>query len=146
MDRTTNPDYKGYHRYGGRGIVVCEQWAQSSVAFCEYCDDVLGPRPDGYQLDRIDNDGNYEPGNVRWATPKENSNNRDEWVHPDRIGVRQNKKLGRTGYRWVIEYRGGYRGNFTYNYKSVITRKCNTPEEAYELVLQKRREMGLSVE
>ncbi len=71
-DRCRNVKNKSYPRYGGRGITVCERW-QTFQNF--YAD--MGPRPSQqHQLDRIDNLGNYEPGNVRWATPKENANNR----------------------------------------------------------------------
>jgi hypothetical protein len=70
------PRSKGFHRYGGRGIRVCDEWNRSAEAFITYLDTALGPCPEGYTLDRIDNDGNYEPGNVRWADGSTQAQNR----------------------------------------------------------------------
>lgn len=73
-NRCTNPNIKSFPHYGGRGI------AFRFTDFEQFIGHV-GPRPEGYQLDRIDNDGHYEPGNVRWASRElNNRNKRDNLV------------------------------------------------------------------
>lgn len=70
--RCDNPRSRQWANYGGRGIRMCERWRESFEAFLLD----VGPRPSGgHSLDRIDNSGNYEPGNVRWATATEQRNN-----------------------------------------------------------------------
>ncbi len=74
-DRCLNSTVRQYRNYGGRGIKVCERWLGEN-GFRNFLAD-MGPRPsDKHSLDRINNDGDYEPGNCRWATWTEQSNNR----------------------------------------------------------------------
>lgn len=109
--RCANPKAAAYHRYGGRGIGVCERWRDFSAFLAD-----MGPRPTGTTLDRIDNDGNYEPGNCRWATKKVQVNNTSrnrrieygglcltvtEWA--ERIGVTPTALSGRLDNGWTIE-------------------------------------------
>ena len=74
--RCNNPKSKDYKNYGGRGITVCEEWSNSFESFYSYVSVLPHYGEEGFSLDRINNDGNYEPGNVRWATRKEQNCNR----------------------------------------------------------------------
>src|SRR5215831_16158359 len=76
-NRCNSPNCPAYKYYGGRGIKICERWNN----FKNFLTDV-GERPFGLRLDRINVNGNYEPNNIRWATPKEQTANRrpaQEW-------------------------------------------------------------------
>lgn len=99
----------GYKNYGGRGITMCSRWRDSFEAFLED----MGPRPAEHSIDRIDSDGNYEPGNCRWATQREQSRNKrtsrfvtvegltltySEWS--DRLGGNKNCVQARVARGW----------------------------------------------
>jgi len=73
--RCTSPKAPSYKDYGARGISVCKQWLDDPTAYITYVGKLVNAGVDGYSIDRIDNDGNYEPGNVKWSTKSEQMTN-----------------------------------------------------------------------
>ena len=109
--RCSNPKHASYANYGGRGIRVCERWAEYANFLAD-----MGLRPPGYQLDRIDNNGNYEPGNCRWVTQRQNLNNRRDnrlltWngitlpatAWAERLGINATTLFTRLSRGWSLE-------------------------------------------
>lgn len=76
--RCYNPNWAAFHHYGGRGITVCDEWRDSFEAFAQDVGERPSPR---HSLDRINVNGNYEPGNVRWATWSQQIANRRPKTH-----------------------------------------------------------------
>lgn len=106
-----------YSNYGGRGITVCDRWQES---FANFLEDV-GEKPDeNHTLDRIDNNGNYEPSNVRWATLEQQAANQ---------GKRWNNKTGITGVSWD-KRRSKWRAVMFINGKQTELGSFNNIEEA----------------
>lgn len=89
-DRCLNKKARAYPFYGGRGISIHPEWAASFMAFLRD----MGKRPPGRSIDRINNDGNYEPGNCRWATVAEQNRNRS--ISLKRNVTKEAAKLGIT--------------------------------------------------
>jgi hypothetical protein len=90
--RCCNPNDTNYADYGGRGIKICKKWRHSFLAFLRD----MGKRPNGMQIDRIDNNGNYCKKNCRWTTPaKNNQNRRSTKLSPsDVITIRASSDIG----------------------------------------------------
>jgi hypothetical protein len=105
--RCDQPNADQYPRYGGRGIRYCEAWGDFGAFLRD-----MGERPKGTTLDRIDRDGNYEPGNCRWATPTQQTRNRSNTIRATGFG--ETLTLGewaeRFGKPWGFVYKRVMRG------------------------------------
>lgn len=116
IKRCTHSTHKSYAHYGGRGIAICKEWLHDFRAFYDYVSALSHFGKKGYTLDRIDNDGNYEPGNMRWATPTEQNRNQRSnhnvayngkvqsiaaWA--DELGVRRKTLVSRLTNGWDVE-------------------------------------------
>lgn len=125
--RCFNKKNKGYKNYGGRGIKICKEWINSFQAFYDYVSQLPHCGEKGYSLDRINNDGNYEPGNVRWATRSEQNRNRR------RVRTFKNNGQTHTLQEWS-ELTGIPFGTIEYRY-----RQGKSPSE----ILSKERLYGI---
>lgn len=112
ISRCHNPNARGYHKYGAKGVNVCRRWRDSYENFLAD----MGTIPDGMTIDRIKNERGYEPGNCRWATQKTQQNNRTnnrviefngerltvmQWS--ERLGIGRHTIVNRLRLGWPIE-------------------------------------------
>lgn len=118
IDRCESPSNPKYYRYGKRGIKVCLEWHDFSN-FIKWSDSI-GGRPDGYTIDRINNDGNYCPENCRWASSYQQSNNKSSNVLLEYNGKTQTLKEWsvETGLKWSILHNRYLHG---WNAKEILT-------------------------
>lgn len=115
-DRCSNTNNSRYYRYGGRGIKVCDEWDNSFVPFYEWA--INNGYAEELTLDRIDNDGNYEPSNCRWTTIQEQCNNRSSNI---KITIGNATK---TLLQWCEI--------FEVDYRTVISRYHRFPDQTLE--------------
>lgn len=132
-DRCRNVNSRYFANYGGRGIAVFPEWCSAAgpKAFCDWIDEHLGACPEGMTLDREDNSKGYEPGNVRWASRQQQTENRRIYKKAPFLpaGVR----TSRNGFRVDIWLSG----------KQVFLGRFGTPEEAVEILQFAKRQLTL---
>ena len=128
FNRCYNPNNQAYHNYGGRGIRVCDRWPGEN-GFQNFYEDIGKYRKEGTTLDRINNDGDYEPSNCRWTTwEKQQQNTRSKGYH-------LNKRNGK------------YLSKIRVNKKTIYLGHFNTPEEARKAYIEaKRKYHGIDLE
>lgn len=121
--RCTNPKHHAYSRYGGRGIQFCftsfEGWLEH-----------IGPRPEGYEQDRINNDGNYELGNVAWVTIEQQQKNKRVYSN-NTSGVRGVSYVSTTG-NWVARCNESANGKRRYLYVGKDFQKACSARQQWE--------------
>jgi hypothetical protein len=127
--RCYNRNKHDYKHYGGRGITVCDEW-QDFLPFYEWA--MANGYTENLTIDRIDNNGNYEPSNCRWATM--NQQNVNKRTNTDFAGVSFDKRRKRFNARLMV--RGKY----------VTNRMCKTAQEAILARIESEKQHGILIE
>lgn len=136
LERCRNKNHHAYKDYGGRGITVCERWFKFENFFAD-----MGRRPEGRSIDRYPNkDGNYEPGNCRWATPKEQIDNR----RPVTLHKKMSKR-NTSGISGVKRHSGGkWQANITFQGKRHHLGTFTKIEDAASAVHEARERFAIT--
>ncbi len=129
VQRCTNPKNERYHRYGGRGITVCDSW-RGADGFKNFFED-MGRRPEGKTLDRENNDGNYCAENCRWADTKTQNDNKSPYF----------QAASSRGYYYDDIYKR-FRSQIKVNGKIVYLGSYDTAEDAHAAYLKARELRG----
>lgn len=118
IQRCTNKNCKNFKYYGGRGIGIWGKWRNDFGAFCSYILENLGPKPNKHSLDRVDTNGWYEPGNLRWST----------------VSIQQHNKRSHTKSNYKGVYRYGtlrrFRAQIRFKNKITYLGYFDTEQEA----------------
>jgi hypothetical protein len=140
IERCKNPKSPNYKRYGGQGISVYLEWQDKSrhpvykrwskgfCCFLNYIEKFLGEKPKGFSLDRLDSNGNYSPGNLRWASPS--------------LQKKNQTVSNLTGYKYVykVANSASWQGEYKNGNLRVYVGCFKTKEQAYFSVLAHRLE------
>ena len=141
--RCLNVNDSVYHNYGGRGIIICDEWKNDFKAFHDHVIGLVSYGEFRMTLDRIDNDGNYEPGNVRWATPHEQTINQRIRKNNTSGYVGVYPKLGRYAAQITIMGNTVHFGVFDTPIEAVTTRNNYiTENDLSEYPIQKNRKLN----
>jgi hypothetical protein len=126
-ERCHNPKNKAYARYGGRGIIVCEEWRHQSATFIKWA--IRNGYRKGLQIDRRDTNGNYEPTNCRWVTPTQQQRNRSNNQMLTAFGERKTLAEWAEDIRCVVSYKLLHKRMVAYRWNG--ERAITTTAKAY---------------
>lgn len=118
LDRCCNVKSKDYPFYGERGIIICPQWKGDFMAFFDYMMTLPHALESGYTIDRMNNDGHYEPDNMRWAT------------HQEQMINKRLQRNNKSGYKGVSNAQGRFRSVIKMNGETIHIGTFETAENA----------------